>query len=196
MSTPTPPPSAHPLPPAGGMAPEHGSYSFFDAIKQGFSKYVTFSGRARRSEYWYWTLFCFIVSLAVGGVGGVAEGLSSSASNSPFANWVSNLVNIVLVLPSLAVAVRRLHDTNRSGWWLLLPVSLTLVSIALYFMAFGAAIFNLGLSDGTSLGKGALGLAIAGAVVGLGAFATWILQVVWSASDGGPNVPNKYGVRE
>jgi uncharacterized membrane protein YhaH (DUF805 family) len=81
---------------------------FGQAITSGFSKYVEFGGRARRSEYWYWVLFqilaYFVVSLisiAVGAIGAV----------------LLIVLALGLLLPSLAVTVRRLHDTDRSGWW-------------------------------------------------------------------------------
>lgn len=76
---------------------------FGGAIKSVFSKYATFTGRARRSEFWYWYLFTFIVGCVLGWI--------------PVLGW---LVSIALIIPNLAVGARRLHDTNRSGWWLLL----------------------------------------------------------------------------
>ncbi len=78
---------------------------FVTAIKACFTKYVGFAGRAPRSEYWYFTLFLIVVSIALG-----AAGLDQ----------VGNFFSLVTLLPSLAVGVRRLHDTDRSGWWLLL----------------------------------------------------------------------------
>lgn len=200
MTIPTPPSFPAGQPPMGTpVAPEHGPYSFFDAIKRGFSKYVTFSGRARASEYWYWSLFCVIVSFAVGGIAGFGMVASDSSGDMTVNTGLSNLVNVVLFLPSLAVTVRRLHDTNRSGWWLVLPGALSVVTILLFITAFGMGVVGV-LSDspdsGQGLTAGAAGFAIAGGVVGLGTLATWIMLIVWCASDGGPNVPNKYGVRE
>lgn len=87
--------------------------NFTDAIKSGFNNYVGFTGRARRSEYWYWTLFVVIVSFVVGLLGGV---------NSDFSNTISVIVSLALFLPGLAMAVRRLHDTDRSGWFVLLAL--------------------------------------------------------------------------
>jgi uncharacterized membrane protein YhaH (DUF805 family) len=78
---------------------------FVTAIKTCFTKYVGFAGRAPRSEYWYFTLFLVVVAIALG-----AAGLDQ----------VGNFFSLVTLLPSLAVGVRRLHDTDRSGWWLLL----------------------------------------------------------------------------
>lgn len=82
---------------------------FADAIKSGFNKYVAFSGRAARSEYWFWTLFTIIASI-VAGIIDTVIGLG----------FIGLLVSLGLFLPSLAVAVRRLHDLDRTGWWLLI----------------------------------------------------------------------------
>lgn len=88
--------------------------NFGDAIKSGFNNYVGFSGRARRSEYWYWVLFVFIVTAALNILsGGDADGLFGI---------LSFLFAIAVFLPGLAMAIRRLHDTDRSGWFVLLAL--------------------------------------------------------------------------
>jgi uncharacterized membrane protein YhaH (DUF805 family) len=86
---------------------------FGGAIKACFYKYADFKGRARRPEYWWWTLFNLLLSLALALVD-----LAIAGVNGP--EVLSNLVNLALFLPSLAVGVRRLHDTDRRGWWILL----------------------------------------------------------------------------
>jgi uncharacterized membrane protein YhaH (DUF805 family) len=78
---------------------------FVAAIKSCLTNYVAFAGRARRSEYWYFFLFTVIVSLALDLAG---------------FDQVSMFFSLVTLLPGLAVGARRLHDTDRSGWWLLL----------------------------------------------------------------------------
>lgn len=84
-----------------------------EAVKTVLGKYVDFSGRARRSEYWYWTLAVFLVYVV---------GLIFTAIARP----LGLLIFVVLVLggflPGLAVSVRRLHDTGRSGWFLLISL--------------------------------------------------------------------------
>jgi uncharacterized membrane protein YhaH (DUF805 family) len=87
--------------------------TFFEAISSGFRNYVGFSGRASRSEFWYWILFTVLVSIVTSIID--LEVLSSS-SISPF----SSIWSLVTFLPSLAMGVRRLRDTDRSGWWWLL----------------------------------------------------------------------------
>ncbi len=101
--------------------------SFADAIKSCFSQYVGFAGRARRSEFWYFYLFTIIVSI-------VASVLQRAVSNSS-SGVITGIVGLALILPSLAVGVRRLHDTGRSGWWILIgliPVIGTIVLIVFY----------------------------------------------------------------
>jgi uncharacterized membrane protein YhaH (DUF805 family) len=76
---------------------------------EAFKKYVVFEGRSRRAEYWYFVLCNFIVSVVLALIGGVIH-----------TNILSTIYALAALLPSLAVGVRRLHDTQRSGWWLLL----------------------------------------------------------------------------
>ena len=78
--------------------------TFGESIRICFSKYATFEGRASRSEYWWFFLFMFLTSAAANLIGESASGL----------------VSLATLLPSLAVGARRLHDTDRSGWYLLL----------------------------------------------------------------------------
>ena len=83
--------------------------NFGEAIKSGFSNYVNFSGRAIRSEYWFWTLFVVLVS--------VATLIIDMAAGITLTNPLWSLATF---LPGLAVSVRRLHDLDRTGWWVLL----------------------------------------------------------------------------
>jgi uncharacterized membrane protein YhaH (DUF805 family) len=88
--------------------------SFVDAIKTVLSKYVTFSGRARRSEYWFWALAVFIAGIVTNLID---RGLGTEPGR---VGLVSGLLGLATFLPNLAVTVRRLHDTSRSGWWVLI----------------------------------------------------------------------------
>jgi uncharacterized membrane protein YhaH (DUF805 family) len=78
---------------------------FLNVVKQ----YVNFEGRAKREEFWMYFLFYIIIAVAIGVVGGLI-GLS----------FLSSLYSLALLLPSLSVGARRLHDTGRSGWWQLI----------------------------------------------------------------------------
>jgi uncharacterized membrane protein YhaH (DUF805 family) len=90
--------------------------SFQDAVRTCLTqKYVDFSGRARRSEYWFFLLFTVVVSI-VASIIDTILGTRSSAGTG----LIQGLAGLALLLPGLAVGVRRLHDTSRSGWWLLI----------------------------------------------------------------------------
>ena len=78
--------------------------NFQDAIKLCFQKYADFSGRAKRPEFWWFALFCFVTSF-------VLEFVNS---------YISGAFSLATLIPSLAVGARRLHDTNKSGWLQLL----------------------------------------------------------------------------
>jgi len=77
---------------------------FQESIKVCFSKYADFTGRASRPEYWWFFLFILLGSLAT----------------SIISPMLSGLFSLVTLLPALAASTRRLHDTNRSGWWQLI----------------------------------------------------------------------------
>lgn len=77
------------------------------------SKYVTFSGRASRPEFWWWVLAVFLLTLAASAIDSILFDDSQP---------VAALLNLGLFLPNIAVAARRLHDIGKSGWWLLLAL--------------------------------------------------------------------------
>ena len=83
---------------------------FGDAIRVCFSQYVTFSGRASRSEFWYWVLFVFLVSTGCSIV-------DAAVFKSEEAGVLTSLFSLATFLPYISVCVRRLHDVDRSGWW-------------------------------------------------------------------------------
>ena len=100
--------------------------SFGQAISSGFKKYAVFRGRASRSEFWYWVLFYIIVGIIVSildnlfgfqinTVTDLDTGESVTAVYNP--GWLSSIWSLVVLLPTISVAVRRLHDVNKSGWW-------------------------------------------------------------------------------
>ena len=95
--------------------------SFTAAIKSFWSNYATFKGRARRSEYWYIQLFLVLTNLAVAAIDLV---LMNGDVDRFIANGGGGIVGLVWILvtivPALAVLVRRLHDTGKSGWWILI----------------------------------------------------------------------------
>lgn len=85
------------------------------AISRFWNGYVTFSGRASRSEYWWAVLFNVIVGIALGILDGV---LFAGPESDP--EVLSSVYGLATFLPSLAISIRRLHDIGRTGWWVLL----------------------------------------------------------------------------
>ncbi|MFY7943579.1 MAG: DUF805 domain-containing protein [Crocinitomicaceae bacterium] len=73
--------------------------------------YANFNGRARRKEYWMFVLFNFIASFVLGFIGGLLD-----------FTLLANLYSLAVLLPSIAVAVRRMHDVGKSGWFVLIPI--------------------------------------------------------------------------
>ena len=86
---------------------------YFQVLK----KYAVFDGRAGRSEYWYFVLFTSIISLVLGFIEGLA-GIAPEADYSVLAV----IYSLAVLLPSIGVSIRRLHDTGRSGWWLFISL--------------------------------------------------------------------------
>ncbi len=77
-------------------------------------KYVVFNGRARRKEYWYFVLFNMLIGIAVS----IIDCITGTFNPQVGAGILGGLYSLAVLLPSIAVSVRRLHDTNRCGWWL------------------------------------------------------------------------------
>ena len=112
--------------------------NFIQSISTCMRKYVTFSGRATRSEFWWFFLFTILVNLAATSQASsfvpilldgqvMTENESSYFLNNFFFLYLSTITSLILLLPSLAVAVRRLHDVGRSGWWIL--IAFTVIGI-------------------------------------------------------------------
>jgi uncharacterized membrane protein YhaH (DUF805 family) len=93
--------------------------NFGQSITSCFSQYATFSGRASRSEFWWFFLFQILVSVAA----------------SMVSEKLSGLVSLGLLLPALAVGARRLHDIGRSGWWQLLLITVIGLLVLVFFWA-------------------------------------------------------------
>jgi len=81
-------------------------------------KYAVISGRSRRKEYWYFALFNLIISIVLG----IIDGVTGSFSPEAGMGLLGGIYTLAVLIPSIAVGVRRLHDTNRSGWWLLISL--------------------------------------------------------------------------
>lgn len=181
-----PPPIAPPRPapaaPLGGAAAAtaDGLYSgapargFGEAISVCFGKFVTFSGRASRSEYWFFMLFNLLISFVAGFIDGAIFGMQEEIAP------ISSLTSLVLFLPGLSVGVRRLHDTDRSGWW-----------YGWFFLALIAGGFLIGAMMAANP-YAMDDMAAVAAILGLGAVIYGIVLLVFMCQKGDPG-PNRFG---
>jgi len=96
---------------------------FLEVIK----KYAVFNGRARRKEYWFFVLFYILFSLLVGFI----DGMIGTFDPATGIGTLGIIYALALLVPSIAVTVRRLHDTDRSGWWILISLVPLLGAIVL-----------------------------------------------------------------
>ncbi|MEJ6390500.1 DUF805 domain-containing protein [Gymnodinialimonas ulvae] len=151
------------------------SRSFGEAIRVCFSKYVTFSGRASRSEYWFFVLFLVLAGIGATIIDAILfPGSLTSETGGPF----NAVLSLATLLPSLAVSWRRLHDTDRSGWWIGGYLIATLV-VALFL---GATLAG-GVVETTFVFFGLMGIVAIGYI---------ILLLVYFCQRGTPG-PNRFG---
>ncbi|MEB6678682.1 DUF805 domain-containing protein [Acinetobacter lwoffii] len=101
------------------------NYSSIDWFVKCLTNYANFSGRARRKEFWFFMLFCVILGI-------VAEVIDTVLGTKPLLN---SLLNLALLVPSLAVGARRLHDVGRSGWWQLLTLTVIGILVLIWWWA-------------------------------------------------------------
>ncbi|MBN2740788.1 MAG: DUF805 domain-containing protein [Rhodobacteraceae bacterium] len=114
--------------------------SFGDSVRTCIKqKYATFAGRAPRAEFWWFTLFYMLVQIATNildtlffGTGKVSSGPGFWAYNSN-GGPLSIIAALALLVPALAVTVRRLHDNGKSGWWVLLSLIPLIGGLVLLF---------------------------------------------------------------
>ena len=99
--------------------------NFEQAIRSGFVNYFNFTGRACRSEYWFWVLFLIIADIAVDIADILIFGDASYA--------ITLIFNLGVVIPAMAVSVRRLHDIDKTGWWSLLLLTVVGLFVLLYW---------------------------------------------------------------
>jgi uncharacterized membrane protein YhaH (DUF805 family) len=111
---------------------------FGEAIKNGFQNYANFRGVASRSEFWYWTLFTVLVSLGTS----IVDSAIGLALDMQAFTLVNTLGSLALLLPGLAVAVRRFHDAGFSAWWYSIPQVATLVVLIWFMVALITFIFE------------------------------------------------------
>lgn len=133
-------------------APWYG-IDFVNACKRFFRKYATFAGRASRGEYWWAYLMNVLIAAVIGAL---------SYPLGPVGSALLDLISLALVVPTIAVGVRRLHDSNMSGLWYLLPVGTTFIGLILLVIGIGTLITD---AIGASMA-----LCIFGGIIILGGF--------------------------
>ena len=119
------------LPGADQQGDEQPMVGFIQAISLGFSNYFNFQGRATRAEYWWWFLFTNLV----GFVAGFVDSLLGTGALFAGYGVAGGIFYLVVIVPSLSLGARRLHDVNRSGWWQLLFLIPLLGWIILFYWA-------------------------------------------------------------
>jgi uncharacterized membrane protein YhaH (DUF805 family) len=98
---------------------------------QALKKYADFSGRARRKEYWFYILFYLIILVVLA----ICDGFIGTTMQGAGIGILTGIYALAVLIPTLAVAVRRLHDTGRSGWWIFIQlVPIVGIFILLYFL--------------------------------------------------------------
>ncbi len=143
-----------------------------------FENYANFNGRARRSEYWYFTLASTIISIILS-VLDSSIGLKIGSSDSGI---LSSIYSLVIFVPSIAVSFRRLHDVGKSGWLLIIAYAVIIVAAA------GLVLTSMPEFAGDSLPEfGAVFIIAILIILGL---AIWMLVLFFTEGDSGPN---KYG---
>ncbi|MDI7774896.1 DUF805 domain-containing protein [Asticcacaulis sp. EMRT-3] len=173
-----------------------------DLMFQPLKRYFDFQGRSRRSEYWLWVLFKIILgalllalsSLFVGGSG------ISHIAGIGIVVLLRVLVFFILLIPDIAVSVRRMHDIDRTGWWILFPALITLIVSVIYFAVRGSeflaemqALRDLSqMSDPQILVSALLALMVPLMWVVIPTLLAKIVTLVFRCTDGTPG-PNRFG---
>ena len=183
MTTPTTKPMVNPI----------------EAVVQGFRKYANFSGRATRAEYWWWVLFTFIGSAVFAVIDSIADW------NGP----LNTLFSLAILLPTVTVITRRLHDIGKTGWWQLgwyaINITAWLVAGIMYFIALvitygttdasGKYSFHITEVEWANTGAAYAAFPAAAIVVvaaGIITLALFIMAIVWLVRQG-ESVENRFG---
>lgn len=168
---------------------------------QPLARYFDFQGRSRRSEYWLWFLFQIIVSTVFSILQATFK--SSGTGALLMIMGIRFLYALAILIPNIAVGVRRLHDIGRTGWWLLFPTVIMLIAAVIYFSMNGGGHFLEDIQTLSSLsGKGtvppAQALALMGSIMKpmlwilLPGILASIVTFVFHVTDGTPG-PNRFG---
>lgn len=162
------------------------------AIQACFSKYIVFSGRSTRPEYWWFVLFVVVTSAVLAIVDSLLFGANSETGEGT--RVLSSVFQLAVVIPMLAAGWRRLHDTGRPGWYLLLPFALSIATMVMLMTGVVAfSVLEQGVDDPETLrGPAAL-------LGGTGILVVSILQLIlsvlmiWWLTRPSENGTNEYG---
>ena len=147
----------------------------FGAVARFFRKYATFSGRASRSEFWWPTLMMGIVETVLGAL--------AVASEIGLVGTVQGILSLALLVPSLAVSVRRLHDINLNGAWLIPFAGLTVLGSVLSVMGAMAAVFVLFLVP--DVVEQGINLILLGSIIATVAGVAYAICMAWPSNPAG-----------
>ena len=117
--------------------------TFVESVEHVLSNYFNAEGRASRSEYWWWYLFTILASIAVSLLGVILDKFTGIEFLSTILTWG---LSILILIPNICVQIRRYHDINRSGWWILCPI----VNTVFLFFAGDEGENDYGLPEGAS----------------------------------------------
>lgn len=157
---------------------------------QPLKRYADFNGRSRRTEYWLWFLFQIIASIVFGflklAIGSTAEILNG-------------IFSLAIFIPTLAVGVRRFHDINRTGWWIVFPMVVLIIAMVVFFSINGSS-FVSNMQSFANIGANPTpeqSMAVMAAFapmwwVFLAWFAAALVTFVFNVLDGTPG-PNRFG---
>ena len=178
---------------------------------QPLRKYAQFDGRSRRSEFWLWLLFRFLLGQFLGAIAfafigpammqmslhpEVYNGHPELFFQSYMQMWFRlipffSVLSLALLLPTLTVCIRRLHDINRTGWWIVLPYVVGIVGLIVFFIIGGVSIFSLFAHHPNGDVSDSEGMRAVFQVVGslflcviLPSFVSWVVLLVFFVTEG------------
>jgi len=165
---------------------------FVEAVRTCFSKYFTFSGRAARPEYWWFVLFVVGISIVLSFVDALIFGVDPETDEP--SSVLTGLFQLAIFIPGLAVGWRRLHDSGRPGWYLLLPMLASLAFvISMFFGVFAFGVAETELANPDNLIAPAALLGGAGFLVFLVVQLVLLVLMIWWMTRPSDPGPNEYG---
>jgi uncharacterized membrane protein YhaH (DUF805 family) len=165
---------------------------FTQAVKTCLGKYAVFSGRATRSEYWWFVLAVILAGVVLAIIDSVIFGVNPETGES--SGILNPLFQLAMLLPMLAAGWRRLHDTGRPGWYLLLPMALNVVTMIMLFT--GIAVFSVlerGVDDPDVLRGPAEFLGVTGVLVVFVLQLVLTILMIWWLTRPSEEGTNKFG---